>query len=219
LLTVTDDSGEKFSAQQVRDESITMLVAGHETTALALSYSCYLLAQHPEIQERLAEELQAVLNGRIPTLEDLSSLTYTDAVIQESMRLYPPAWLIGREALEDCTIGGYQINKGEQVILPQWVVHRDPRWYEDPLAFQPERWLDGLEKSIPKFAYFPFGGGPRICIGNHFSLMEMKLALAILFQRFTVSSCEEHALEVFPFITLRPQNGVYVRIKRRGSLP
>src|SRR6201999_2143108 len=163
LLSATEDGGG-MSDRQLRDEIVTLLLAGHETTALALTFSLHLLARHPRVHAALAAEIARVLEGRAVTSADLPSLPYTDAVIREAMRLYPPAWAIGREAARPCRIAGLSLARGTQLWLAQWVVHRDARWFPDPDTFQPERWLDDGSKRLPRYAYFPFGGGPRICI-------------------------------------------------------
>jgi cytochrome P450 len=162
LLGAQRQGGDRLTDRQLRDEIVTLLLTGHETTALALSYSLYLLGKHPESQARLVAELGEALGDRDPTTEDLPRLRYAEMVVKEAMRLYPPAWGLGREAIAVCEVGGYHVPRGTQVFTIQWVVHRDPRWYEDPEAFRPERRDDELEKRLPRCAYFPFGDGPRI---------------------------------------------------------
>jgi len=184
LLNARDEDGGRMSDLQLRDESVTLLLAGHETTALALSWTLYLLAQNPEVADQLAAELDASLAGRLPTLDDVSRLAFTAKVLKESMRLYPPAWGVVRMCPAACTLGGYRIPKGASVILSQWVMHRDPRYFANPTRFDPTRWTDSFERDLPRFAYFPFGGGPRLCIGAAFATMEATLVLAILSQRF-----------------------------------
>ncbi len=164
----TDDGG-RMTDKQVRDEAMTLFLAGHETTALTLSWAWYLLARHPEAEARLCAEIAEVLPRRLPVFEDVVRLRFTEAVLLEAMRLYPPAYTIGREALADCTVGGYTVPRGTTILMSQWVVQRDSRFFKDPDQFRPERWLDASAKNIPKFAYFPFGGGPRLCIGNTFA--------------------------------------------------
>jgi cytochrome P450 len=212
LIAARDEDGGHMTDAQVRDEAVTLFLAGHETTALVLTYSLYLLATHPERQARLAEELARVLGGRAPGLDDLESLAYTDAVVQESMRLYPPAWAIAREALTEVEISGWRFPKGAEFVTSPWVVHRDPRNFEDPDAFVPERWLGELAHRLPRFAYFPFGGGPRVCIGNRFAIMEAKLVLAVVLQRFRFEPIPETKLALLPSVTLRPRNGVRLRL-------
>ncbi len=194
--------------RQLRDEAVTLFLAGHETTALALSYCFYLLAQHPEVEARLAAEVEEVAGDRPPRAAEVARLRYADWVVKESMRLYPPVWAIGREALGEFELGGYRIPRGTQMFLCQWVVHRDPRWFADPEAFRPERWDRDLIKRLPRCAYFPFGDGPRICIGNHFATMEAVLILATIVRQFRLTLAPEEALELTPSITLRPKHGI-----------
>ena len=167
-----EESGRRMSDRQLRDEVMTLFMAGHETTANTLAWTWVLLSQHPEVEARLHAELDLVLGDRPPTVADLPRLKYTESVVNETLRVYPTVWVIGREAVEPVELGGYQIPAGTTVFMPQWVIHRDGRWFDDPLAFRPERWSDGMMQRIPRYAYFPFGGGPRICIGNNFALME-----------------------------------------------
>ncbi len=215
MQTQDADTLETMTDQQLRDELLSILMAGHETTANALSWTWVLLAQHPEVEAKLHAELDEVLSGREPTMQDLSRLTYTEQVIKESMRVYPPVWGVGREALEDCDIGGFAVVKGQQVSIAQWLVHRDERFFEDAKAFKPERWIEGFEKSLPKFAYFPFGGGPRLCIGNNFAMMEAVLLLATLAQKYSLELTHPEEVIPQPTITLRPKNGVKVRLNAR----
>jgi cytochrome P450 len=215
LLHAQDEDGSRMTDRQLRDEVITLFLAGHETTALALSWTWWLLAQNPRAEAKLHAELDAVLAGGSPTLEDLPKLRYTDHVISESMRLYPPAWGMARLAIEDAEIGGYRIPKGSGVSLSQWVVHRDARWFESPQEFRPERWEGDLLKRLPRFAYFPFGGGPRQCIGNTFALMEVALLLATIAQKFRVRLVPNHKVEPVASITLRPRHGIRVTLEAR----
>jgi cytochrome P450 len=215
LLSAQDIDGERMTDQQVRDEAMTLFLAGHETTANALSWTAYLLAQNPEVDAKLAHELRTVLNGRAPTVDDLPSLPYTANVITESMRLYPPAWVIGRIAVEPCTIGGQPIEPGTLLWASQWVVHHDGRWYQDPEQFRPERWTPEFQRQLPKFAYFPFGGGQRICIGNNFALMEASLILATVAQRYRLELVPRQRIEGLPSITLRPKYGIQMVARAR----
>jgi cytochrome P450 len=217
LLAAQDEDGSTMTDRQLRDELITLFLAGHETTALALSFTFYLLAQHPEVDAKLSAELEDVLGGRLPTYGDIARLRYTEWVIKESMRLYPPAYSIGREALADCEIAGYHIPKGTQIALFQWIVHRDPRWFEDPETFRPERWDNDLARRIPRCAYFPFGDGPRICIGNQFAMMEAVLCLATIAQRFRLSLAPGFQLRLLPSVTLRPRHGVSMVLHDRHA--
>ena len=216
LLRAQDDDGSHMSDVQLRDEALTIFLAGHETTAVALSWTWWLLDQHPEIEAKLHAELNLVLQGRTPTLEDLPGLRYTEHVITESMRLYPPAWGMARMALEDTELAGYRVRKGSGVTVAQWAVHRDARWYQEPLAFRPERWQGDLAKRIPRFAYFPFGGGPRQCIGNAFALMETTLVLATIAQQFRFRIVPQHPVVPIASITLRPRYGIRVVLEKRG---
>lgn len=215
LLAARDDDGSRMTNRQLRDESITIFLAGHETTANALSWTWMLLSQNPQVEATLHEELDRVLAGRAPTVEDLPDLRYTGHVVTESMRLYPPAWGMARIAIEDAEIAGYPIPKGCGVSLAQWVVHRDPRWFEAPLEFRPERWEGDLLKRIPRFAYFPFGGGPRQCIGNNFAVMEATLLLATLAQQFRISLMPGREIIPAASITLRPKTGIWGKIEKR----
>ena len=215
LIRARDEDGSSMTDAQVRDEAVTLFLAGHETTALALTYSLYLLATHPSCQERLAAELAEVLGGRTPGLADLDSLKYTDAVVLEAMRLYPPAWVMARQALTEVEIGGFRFGKGAEFVMSPWVLHRDPRNFDDPAAFQPERWQGDLAQRLPRFAYFPFGGGPRVCIGNRFAMMEGKLVLAAALQRFRFEPTPKTALTLLPSVTLRPRHGLRLQLAAR----
>lgn len=215
LLDATDEDGSHMTDRQLRDECVTLLLAGHETTALALSWACYLLAQHPEAQEALHGELDRALNGRAPSLEHLARLPYTEAVVREALRLYPPAWLMPRLATEDLEIHGYRIAKGASVVMSQWIVHRDPRWFADPERFDPGRWSEEFARKLPRFAYFPFGGGPRICVGASFALIEAVLLLAAMAQRFRWRLASTEAVEPVATMTLRPKGGVWLALSRR----
>ncbi|HLQ10336.1 MAG TPA: cytochrome P450, partial [Ktedonobacteraceae bacterium] len=215
LLRARDADGKPMSDVQLRDEVMTLILAGHETTALALSWTWYLLAQHPEAEAELLAELQTALGGRAPTVADLPRLQYTEAVVKESMRLYPPAWATSRRAVHDSEIGGYSIPAGAELLLCQWVVQRDPRYYDDPEAFMPCRWQDEAIKRLPKYAYFPFGGGPRLCIGNSFAMMEAVLLLASMAQKFHCALVPGHPVIPWPSITLRPKHGIKMVVSRR----
>jgi len=217
LLAAQDEDGSQMTDQQLRDEVITLFLAGHETTAIALSWTWWLLAQHPHAEAKLQTELGAVLGGRAPSVEDLPRLSYLDRVLTESMRLYPPAWGMARLAMDDVEIGGYHIPKGAGVSLAQWVVHRDPRWYDEPEEFRPERWENDLVKHLPRFAYFPFGGGPRMCIGNNFALMEAALLLATIAQRFRLRIVPGRPVVPLPSITLRPRYGIRMALEARQT--
>jgi cytochrome P450 len=209
LLRARDeDDGQGMSDTQVRDEAMTLFLAGHETTALTLSWAWYLMAKHPEAEQRLCAELDEVLGGRTPTVDDWPKLKFTEMIALESMRLYPPAYVIGREAIVDCAIGGYHVPRGTTILLPQWVVQRDARFFEEPDRFKPQRWGEERIKSLSKFAYFPFGGGPRVCIGQQFAMMELVLILATIAQKFRFRLQPGATVTPLATFTLRPLPGI-----------
>lgn len=216
LLAARDEDGSSMTDHQLRDEAMAFLLAGHETTALALSWTWYLLSQHPEAQHRLHEELRHVLGGRDPAAADLPRLTYTESVVKESMRLYPPAWGMGRSPIEPCEIGGYRVLPGASVVMSQWVMHRDPRYFADPERFDPQRWFTESEQKLPRFVYFPFGGGPRVCIGAGFAMMEATLLLAAIAQRFQLRLVPGHPVVPLPSFTLRPKHGIRMKLEARN---
>jgi cytochrome P450 len=207
-----EESGRRMTDRQLRDECMTLFLAGHETTANTLSWAWYLLSQHPEAEAKLHEELDRVLEGRLPTLADLPRLPYTENVVNEALRLYPPAWMLGRESTEPVELGGYRIPRGMTIFMTACVIHRDPRWYDEPDAFRPERWADGLLHRIPRYAYFPFGGGPRICIGNNFALMESALVLATIARKYRLRLAPDAVVEPLPSMTLRPAHGLKMNL-------
>ncbi|MCA9579689.1 MAG: cytochrome P450 [Myxococcales bacterium] len=214
LLSAQDDGGSAMSDQQLRDEAMTLFLAGHETTALALAHTFYLLSKHPHVEQRLRAELDDVLGDRLPTAEDAKQLVYTERVLKEAMRLYPPAWTTGRQVNEEVMVGGYRVPVGSQILVSQWVVHRDARFYPDPEAFDPDRWEPERAKIIPRYAYFPFGGGPRICIGNHFAMLEATLILAIVLRRFHFELLPGQTLAFNPSVTLRQKGpGLQMRVR------
>ncbi len=215
LLHVQDEDGSRMTDKQLRDETITLFLAGHETTAASLSWTWWLLAQNPAAEAKLHAELDDILGGRAPSMDDLARLPYTANVITESMRLYPPAWGLARVAVEDHELGGYPVRKGMGVAMAQWVVHRDRRWYGAPEEFRPERWEGDFAKRIPRFAYFPFGGGPRQCIGNSFAVMEATLILAAVAQKYRLRLVPDHPVVPLASITLRPRYGVRVMLESR----
>ncbi len=215
LLQVQDEDGTRMSDRQLRDETITLFLAGHETTANTLSWSWWLLAQNPAVEKKFHEELDGVLGGRAPMVNDLPKLNYLNHVLTESLRLYPTAWGMARLATEEHEIAGYPVHPGYGVAFAQWVVHRDPRWYDAPLEFRPERWENGLAKRLPRFAYFPFGGGPRQCIGNTFALMEAGVVLATIGQKFRFRLVPGHKVTPLASITLRPKDGIQVKLEMR----
>jgi cytochrome P450 len=216
LLQAQDEDGAHMTDRQLRDETITLFLAGHETTANTLSWTWWLLAQHPEIEKKFHAELDGVLGGRLPTLDDLPKLNYLNLVLTESLRLYPTAWGMARLAIEEHEIAGYPVHPGNGVAFAQWVVHRDPRWFDAPTEFRPERWENGLAKQLPRFAYFPFGGGPRQCIGNTFALMEANIVLATIGRKYRFALRPGHQVTPLASITLRPRDGIQVRLEARS---
>jgi cytochrome P450 len=204
-----------LTGEELRDEAMTFLLAGHETTANALAWSWYLLARHPEVEARLHAELEAVLGGERPTTASFGRLSYTRMVFAEALRLYPPAFVIGRRALKSCTVGGYRVPAGAIVNISQLAVHRDPRFYPEPERFDPERWRPEAQAARPKFAYFPFGGGARVCIGEGSAWLEGVLVLATLAQRFSLGLTSKQPVEAEPLITLRPRGGLTMLVQRR----
>lgn len=187
LMMARYDDGSPMSDKQIMAELGTIFLAGHETTATALTFAWYALSQHPHIVEKLHEEVDRVLAGRPATLLDLKELVYTEQIIKETMRLYPPATGVTRVAIEDVEIGGYLIKKGQNVTVPFWILHRDERWYTDPLKFDPSRWQAEIEEQLPRYAYLPFGAGPRVCVGNQFAMMEAQFVLATIAQNFEMN--------------------------------
>ena len=215
-----DEQSEQHAAlddQELRDECITLFLAGHETTALALVHALYLLSKHPEIEARFHAELTEVLGDRPATAADVKALEYTGRIIKETMRLYPPVWVVGRQVVNEIELGGHRVPRGAQILASQWVVHRDPRWYDDPEAFDPDRWLPERAGKLPRMAYFPFGAGPRICIGNHFATMEAVLLLATMGQRFHLELLPGQNLEFSPSVTLRPRRHLRMRLRARAA--
>ena len=212
------DDGRPLSMtdQQVRDQTITLFAAGHETTAVCLTWTWYLLASHPELQARFHAELDDVIGDRPPNLADLPNLTFTDQVLAESLRLYPPIWFWSRMAFQPFELGGYDIPPGALLAAPQLIVQRDARWFDEPLEFRPDRWTTEFRENLPRFAYYPFGGGPRQCIGEGFAMMEAKLILATLGQRWRVHHDPRHKIEMLPLISLRPKGGMPMHLERRG---
>ena len=217
LLLSQDSEGGHMDDEQLRDEVMTLFLAGHETTANALSWAWYLLAQHPEIEARLHEELVSVLDGRLPTARDVSRLPYTEMVVKEAMRLYPPAWAVGRQAVKKFELGGYSFPAGTNIAILQWSTQRDPRFFPEPEKFDPGRWSEAAMKKnpLPRFAYFPFGGGPRVCVGAGFAMMEAILLLATMAQRFRMSLVAGRKVKMLPSVTLRPKNGIRMILHER----
>jgi cytochrome P450 len=215
LLVAQHEDGTRMTDRQLRDEAMTLYLAGHETTALTLTWTWYLLSRHTHVEEKLQSEWQHVLAGSAPTVKQLPNLPYTADVIAESMRLFPPVWVIGREAITDLELGGYRVKRGYTVLMSQWVNHRDPNYFPDPEEFRPERWEDGLAKRLPKFAYYPFGGGQRICVGANFALMEAAIILPSVGQRYQFTLDPDAVIGIKPQITLLPANGMPATLRRR----
>ena len=216
LMGAMDEDGSQMTSQQLRDETMTLFLAGHETTALTLAWGWYLLSQNPRAESKLHEELRAVLAGRPPELADLYRMPYLQAIVNEVLRLYPPAYISARTSIEPCQIGDYNFPSGTTFLMSQWVMHRDARYFDDPEVFRPERWLDGLMDRLPLGAYFPFGGGPRRCIGQGFALLEAGLVLAEVAQRFRFELIPGQQIIPEPLVTLRPRNGIRMTLRARN---
>jgi cytochrome P450 len=212
-----EETGELMDREQLRAEVITLFLNGHETVSDALGWAFYLLSKQPMVARRLHQELAATLGGRTPTMDDLPKLQYTSWIIQEAMRLFPPAWVIERDALEADEVGGYQIPANSTVVLSQWATHRHPDFWENPEGFDPERFSPERSADRHRFAYFPFGGGPRLCVGNNFAMMEMTLILAAVAQRFELDLVPGHAVVMEPVITLRPRFGIVATLRPRPA--
>ncbi|HEX4954737.1 MAG TPA: cytochrome P450 [Thermoanaerobaculia bacterium] len=218
LLLAQDEAGGGLSDREVREEALTLFLAGHETTANALSWTLYLLASNPDCEARLHRELEEVLGGRRPTFADLPRLSWAEHVLAEAIRLYPPAWAIGRSAREALELGGFEVPAGSTVILSAYVTQNDPRYFPHPEVFDPERWQPGPRAERPKFVYFPFGGGARTCIGERFAMMEGVLILATLAQRWRLRLAPGQTVEPMPLInTLRARGGLPLRLEARGA--
>jgi cytochrome P450 len=217
LMAARDDHGQPMSDVQLRDELVTLLLAGHETTAVALSWTWYLIAQHPEIRARMTAEIDEVLGSRPATSGDLPRLSFTEGVLMEAMRLYPPAWTIGRQSIETTVIGGHSYPAGTSVFISPWILHRDVRHFEHADAFLPDRWMDDLRQRLPRFAYMPFGGGPRICIGQRFAMMEAVLIIATMLQKIEAEWQGRSAIKPQSSITLRPKGGVWLHVRARDA--
>lgn len=215
LAQDTEGDGGAMTDEQLRDEVMTIFLAGHETTANALTWTWYLLSQNPEAEARLHQEIDAVLAGRLPTFADVAQLKYTEMVLAESMRLYPPAWALGRLTMNECEIGGYLVPKKSLVLMSQYVMHRNARYFPEPLRFDPDRWTASAREARPQFSYFPFGGGPRRCIGEGFAWMEGVLLIATLAQQWQMRLVPNHPVALKPVITLRPKHGMRMTMTRR----
>lgn len=220
LLTAQDETGAGLSDEEIRDETVTLYIGGHETTSSTLIWAWYLLSRNPRVREALTEELDRVLGDREPGFDDYAQLTYTQAVVQETLRLYPIIWLLTGIAREGAEIGGEPIAPGTRVWTSQWAVHRDPRWFTEPEEFRPERWAPDAEEEIPEYAWFPFGGGPRVCVGTRFATVEAVLILAVLARRFELD-VDAGDIHPVPSLTLQPDREVLatVRDRRRAGAP
>ena len=210
-------NGERMDNDQVRDECVTLILAGHETTANALTWTFFLLAQHPDVAKRLKSELDVILGGRVPTPEDYPNLKYAEMVFSESLRLYPPAWGIARTVMEPFEAFGTRFPKKAILLTSQWITHRDERWHPNPLLFDPERWTSQARASRPKFSYFPFGAGSRQCIGESFAWMEGVLLLASIARNWQFAVVPQTRVELLPLITLRPKFGMTLRVQKIKS--
>ncbi|WP_081841674.1 cytochrome P450 [Alicyclobacillus macrosporangiidus] len=218
LLAARDETdGSGMTDAEVRDQVMTIFLAGHETTANTLSWTWHLLAHHPEAERKLHAELDRVLGDRAPTLDDLPHLPYVTCVVRESMRLLPAAWTLGYEAVEDVTIGPWRFRRGDTLLMSQYLMHRHPKYFEEPDAFLPERWENDFIKTLPPFVYFPFGGGPRVCIGNQFALLEAQLLVAAFARRWRFEELAEPIVVPQPLITLRPRYGIRMRVWARHT--
>lgn len=220
LLAARDpETGEGMSRRQIRDELMTFLLAGHETTANGLAWMWYLLARNPSARDRMLSELDAVLGGRVPTADDAANLPWTAACFQEAMRLYPPAWIVERDAVGPDAVGGFEILKGATVIISPYVVHRNPAIWTDPDRFDPSRFLPGAGTGRPRSAYLPFGAGRRMCVGAGFAMLEGTLLAAMIAQRFVFELATEALVTPEPTATLRPRDGLPMILCRRDAAP
>jgi cytochrome P450 len=215
LLDARDEDGDALSNRQIRDELVTLFLAGTETTAGALAWSLYLLARHEQVREVLFEEVDSVLRGAVPTVDDIPRLSYTEKVFKEVLRLYPTSHVFGRTATHVCELAGYRIGPGTNVLISQWAIQRSARHYDEPHAFRPERWTSEMTARLHKFAYLPFGGGPRSCIGGVFATTEAKLILATIAQRFRVDLADGVEVRPDAAVTLRPSGGLPMLVRTR----
>jgi cytochrome P450 len=215
LIRARDDGVE--SPEQLRDEMMTMLLAGHDTTALTLTYTWMLLSEHPDVRDRVHDELDSVVGDDRPGMEHVRELDYLEWVIQEAMRLYPPVYTMFREPTEDVTLSGYQIDAGTNLMIPQWGVHRSGRFYDDPEQFVPERWRPERASERPRFAYFPFGGGPRHCIGKHLAMLEAQLIIAVVAMEYELEFLGEMPIELMPSLTAHPRQEMSMQVTRRSE--
>jgi len=215
MLLLAQDEDDRMSDQQVRDEALTLFLAGHETTANALTWTWYLLSQHPEVERRLHQEIDEVLGGRAPEMADVPNLRYSEMILAEALRLYPPAWAIGRMATGPFSLGGVEVPGKSICILSPYLVQRDARWFPDPQRFDPERWTPEARDSRPKFSYFPFGGGARVCIGERFAWMEGVIVMAAIAQKWRLRLAPDQTVEPLPLITLRVKTGLRMIVEPR----
>jgi cytochrome P450 len=217
LLLARDETGRGMDDRQLRDEVLTLLLAGHDTTALTLTWAFVLLATHPSVADRLRTAVRATLGERPPMAGDAARLTFADHVVSETLRLYPTAWAIGREALRDTEVGGQRVPRGTTVLISPWTLHRDPRFWDEPEAFAPERWSDDSGQQTPRYAYLPFGAGQRVCIGAGFAQLEATLVLATIVRRFRLDLAEpERGVQPWPVVTLRTRGDVPMRLTAVG---
>lgn len=218
MLQARDEDGQGMSDKQLRDEALTIVLAGHETTANALAWCFYELAHNPHVEAKLHQEVDTVLQGRTPTMDDLKNLPYTEKVIKEALRKWPPAWNVSRAAQEDTELGGYPIKKYSVGLVSAYCIHHDERWYPEPDTFDPERFTPQAEAERPRYSYIPFGGGPRVCIGNMFAMMEAQLILASIVQRYRLTLKDGYQPVPEPLVTLRPKGGMPMRLQQREAI-
>ncbi len=211
----TEGDGTGMTDLQVRDEAMTIFLAGYETITNTLTWTWYLLSEHPEVERQLHEELDRVLQGRVPSMDDIPKLSYTNKVLMEAMRLYPAAWMIARESVEDCEIGKYSIPGGSVLFMSPYTIQRLPQYFPEPEKFIPERWVPGFKESLPKFAYFPFGGGPRQCIGEPYALMEGLLLIATISQKWKLKRVSNEPVKIQANVTIRPKQGMFMTLEKR----
>lgn len=217
LMAARDENGQAMSDKQLRDEVMTMLISGYETTALNIAWAFHLLGQHRDIQDAMAAEVRENVGDKSITHEDLPNLPLVERAVIEILRLYPPAWAVGREAAVDTTIGDYDVPKGTTILLSPWLTHRKPEYFKDPLTFNPDRWKGDFRKKLPRFAYFPFGGGPRICIGSRFAMMEVMLMLGTIVRKFDIERLMDRPVTPVASVTLRPTGGIWVKLRERAA--
>lgn len=215
LMGARDENGQPMSDIQLRDAICNFLMAGYESTAITMTWGLDLLGRNRDIQNQVAAEANAVLGDRAPDYEDLANLKFIESTVIEILRLRPVAWLLGREAIVDTKVGDYPVPKGTTLLISPWITQRDPRYFEEPLAFKPDRWAGDLRRTLPRFAYFPFGGGPRVCIGNRFAMMEIMLLLSVITRRFDVERMTEREAIPIPSIAMRPKGGLWLRLHAR----